>query len=133
MTEVAGRGIGLDVVRDVTERLGGTVSVETGTSGTTFALVVPASLASLEALGVEMAGVRAMFPLDAVRRRCASASTRFAGPRTRLDRARRQVDPVRVARRGAAAERTDAGTRVVVHRDCRGGGRAGRRRRGSAD
>lgn len=68
ITEVSGRGIGLDVVRDVTERLGGTVSVETGMSGTTFELVVPASLASLEALGAEMAGVRAMFPLHAVRR-----------------------------------------------------------------
>jgi len=66
VTEIAGRGIGLDVVRDATERLGGTVTIETGPSGTTFELVVPASLASLEALGVEMAGVRAMFPLDAV-------------------------------------------------------------------
>jgi two-component system, chemotaxis family, sensor kinase CheA len=68
ITEVSGRGIGLDVVRDVAERLGGTVSVETGTSGTTFELVVPASLASLEALGAEMAGVRALVPLQAVRR-----------------------------------------------------------------
>jgi two-component system chemotaxis sensor kinase CheA len=68
VTEVSGRGIGLDVVRDVTERLGGTVTVETGSAGTTFELVVPASLASLDALGVEMAGVRALLPLDAVRR-----------------------------------------------------------------
>lgn len=68
VTEIAGRGIGLDVVREASERLGGTVEVttEAGT-GTTFELVVPLSLVSMEALLVEAAGSVAAVPLDALR------------------------------------------------------------------
>jgi two-component system, chemotaxis family, sensor kinase CheA len=68
VTEIAGRGIGLDIVREAGERLGGTVEVATETGkGTTFALGVPLSLVSLEALIVEAAGTTASLPLDAVR------------------------------------------------------------------
>jgi len=64
---VSGRGIGLDVVREATERLGGEVSVRTETGkGTTVELVVPLSLASLAALVVESNGMVAAVPLDAV-------------------------------------------------------------------
>jgi two-component system chemotaxis sensor kinase CheA len=70
VTDVSGRGIGLDVVRAAVERLGGEVVVRTETgAGTTFELVVPPSLASMEALTVEADGsgnVMAI-PLDAVR------------------------------------------------------------------
>ena len=70
VTDVSGRGIGLDVVRAAVERLGGEVVVRTGPGvGTTFELVVPPSLASMEALNVEADGsgnVMAI-PLDAVR------------------------------------------------------------------
>lgn len=69
VTEVAGRGIGLDVVREAAERLGGEVGVHTDTGrGTTVELIVPLSLASLDALVVEAAGISAAIPLDAVRR-----------------------------------------------------------------
>ena len=45
VTEEAGRGIGLDVVRDTMTRLRGTVEVEsTGHSGTTFRMQIPISL-----------------------------------------------------------------------------------------
>lgn len=68
VTEVAGRGVGLDVVRTACERLGGEVSVETGAgTGTAFELRVPISLASIEALVVEAAGVHVALPLDRVR------------------------------------------------------------------
>jgi two-component system chemotaxis sensor kinase CheA len=68
VTELAGRGIGLDVVREVTERLGGEVSVRTAErSGTTLELRVPVSLASLEALVVEAAGMPVALPLEATR------------------------------------------------------------------
>jgi two-component system chemotaxis sensor kinase CheA len=44
-TEVAGRGIGLDVVREAVERLGGEIAVRTRPgAGTTFELVIPPSL-----------------------------------------------------------------------------------------
>jgi len=69
VNEVAGRGIGLDVVRDTADRLGGEVTVQTTKGhGTTLRLEVPLSIALLEALLVEAAGMVAAIPLDAVRR-----------------------------------------------------------------
>jgi two-component system chemotaxis sensor kinase CheA len=69
VTEVAGRGIGLDVVREAAERLGGDVTLRTEPGkGTTVELVIPFSIASFPALVVEVAGVAAAVPLDTVRR-----------------------------------------------------------------
>ena len=69
VTEVAGRGIGLDIVREAAERLGGEVNVRTEWGkGATIELVVPFSLASVEGLVVESAGRAATIPLEAVRR-----------------------------------------------------------------
>jgi two-component system chemotaxis sensor kinase CheA len=67
VTEVAGRGVGLDVVREVAERLGGEVTVQTGPAGTRFELALPISLTSVEALVVESAGLTAAIPVAAVR------------------------------------------------------------------
>lgn len=68
ITEVSGRGVGLDVVREAAERLGGEVVVRTDAGeGTTFQLIVPPSLASLDALIVEASGAATGIPLDAVR------------------------------------------------------------------
>jgi two-component system chemotaxis sensor kinase CheA len=69
ITEVSGRGVGLDVVREAAARLGGDVSLRTEAGrGTILELVVPISVASLEALVVDCAGVTAAVPLDSVRR-----------------------------------------------------------------
>jgi two-component system, chemotaxis family, sensor kinase CheA len=73
VTDVAGRGIGLDVVREAVERLGGEIAFRTSTgAGTTFALLIPPSLASIEALMVDAgegfeAGNAIAIPLDVVR------------------------------------------------------------------
>jgi two-component system chemotaxis sensor kinase CheA len=68
VSEIAGRGIGLDVVRASAARLGGTVAVTTEAGrGTTFELAVPLALASIEVLIIEAAGTTAAVPLDAVR------------------------------------------------------------------
>jgi two-component system chemotaxis sensor kinase CheA len=68
VTEVAGRGIGLDVLRVAVEKLGGEVRIETVPNvGTTLEINVPVSLASVEALAVDAAGTSAALPLDAVR------------------------------------------------------------------
>jgi two-component system, chemotaxis family, sensor kinase CheA len=74
--EIAGRGVGLDVVRESASRLGGEVRVQTerGT-GTTIELVVPVSLSSLDALVVEAAGRTAAIPLDCVKRTIRLAPT----------------------------------------------------------
>lgn len=67
VTQVAGRGIGLDVVRAAAESLGGQVSVQTGSGrGTSVELSVPASITAIDALIVEASGRSASVPLDAV-------------------------------------------------------------------
>jgi two-component system chemotaxis sensor kinase CheA len=69
VSEVSGRGVGLDVVREAAERLHGDVRVETRAGeGTAVEVVVPLTLAALDALIVEAAGVSAAIPLEAVRR-----------------------------------------------------------------
>ena len=70
VTDVSGRGIGLDVVRDALSRLGGEVAVRIDPGrGTTFELVIPRSVTSIAALVVEAEGSGAIaMPLDCVRR-----------------------------------------------------------------
>jgi two-component system, chemotaxis family, sensor kinase CheA len=70
VTDLSGRGIGLDVVREAAELLGGEVVVRTDAGiGTTFELVVPPSLSAIDALLVEAhaGGSVTAIPLDAVR------------------------------------------------------------------
>lgn len=68
ITDLSGRGIGLDVVREIVERLGGELAVQTvAGQGTSVELRVPVSLASLDVLMVEAGGARAAVPLDAAR------------------------------------------------------------------
>lgn len=79
VTEVAGRGIGLDLVREVVAKLGGEVTARSERGrGTTFELVAPASAAAIEALLVEAGGSRALVPLDAVRGTRRVATTEIA-------------------------------------------------------
>ncbi|GAA2358142.1 hybrid sensor histidine kinase/response regulator [Dactylosporangium salmoneum] len=68
VTGVSGRGIGLDAVRDVAERLGGDVQVRTEPGrGTEVELIVPLALVSLSGLVLQAGGVLAALPLDTVR------------------------------------------------------------------
>jgi two-component system chemotaxis sensor kinase CheA len=68
VSAVSGRGIGLDIVREAAEHLGGAVRVTTGTGkGTTVEIDVPFTVASLPALKVEAGGETVLLPLDAVR------------------------------------------------------------------
>lgn len=65
---VSGRGVGLDVAREVAARFRGEVSVESEPGrGTTIGLELPVSLASVIALAVRHDGLDALIPLDAVR------------------------------------------------------------------
>jgi two-component system chemotaxis sensor kinase CheA len=69
VTEVSGRGIGLDVVRDVATRLRGEVSIQSDPGrGTTMEICVPVSLSALPAIVVDAGGIAASVPLEAVRR-----------------------------------------------------------------
>jgi two-component system chemotaxis sensor kinase CheA len=68
VTELSGRGIGLDVVRATLSRLKGEMSIRTEPGrGATIEVQVPVSIAALQGLVVEAAGARVAIPLDAIR------------------------------------------------------------------
>jgi len=67
ITELAGRGVGLDVVQSVLHRLKGTVEIETHAGqGTTFRLKLPLTLAIIKALLFRVEGRLYAIPLNAV-------------------------------------------------------------------
>ena len=66
-SEVSGRGVGLDVVRETASKLKGEINVRTQAGhGTTVEVTVPVSLSSLPAILLEAGGVAAALPLDSV-------------------------------------------------------------------
>lgn len=68
VSEVAGRGIGMDIVRETVTVLAGDLAIDTTPGkGTRFELSVPLSVASVESLLLEAPGVTATLPLQAVR------------------------------------------------------------------
>jgi two-component system chemotaxis sensor kinase CheA len=67
VTEMAGRGVGLDLIREALAGVGGSVRLRTRPRlGTSLELSVPATLAALEALLVEAGGQPYAIPLAAV-------------------------------------------------------------------
>lgn len=69
VTEISGRGVGLDVVREMVRELGGTVAIETKEAvGTKFTMQLPLTLSVISALLVDIAGEPYAFPLVRVDR-----------------------------------------------------------------
>ena len=67
ITEVSGRGVGMDVVRNVLDKLKGTVHISTQkTRGTTFQLRAPLTLASIQTLLFRVGGRLFAVPLSSV-------------------------------------------------------------------
>ncbi|HEY9608203.1 Hpt domain-containing protein [Allocoleopsis sp.] len=67
ITEISGRGIGLDVVRTHVERLKGTIQIEsTLGQGCTFRLQLGTSLATIDALLVQVQGIIHALPMEYV-------------------------------------------------------------------
>jgi len=67
VTDLSGRGVGLDVVRRNIERVGGRVEVESRLgSGTAFRLILPLTLATMQALLVQTASGSFALPLSAI-------------------------------------------------------------------
>ena len=63
ITDISGRGLGLAIVRDKVERLGGSVTVAARAGlGTTFSLVLPLTLATFRGVRVRAAGEEFIFP-----------------------------------------------------------------------
>lgn len=63
VTDISGRGVGLDVAKSNIEKLGGTVEVQTaGGIGTTIRLILPLTLAIIPSIIVEIMGYRFALP-----------------------------------------------------------------------
>jgi two-component system chemotaxis sensor kinase CheA len=68
ITDVSGRGVGMDVVRRNVEKLRGRIDTEsTPGQGTTFSLKLPLTLAIIDGLVVEVGSDRYIVPLSCVR------------------------------------------------------------------
>jgi two-component system chemotaxis sensor kinase CheA len=66
-TEVSGRGVGLDIVRNNVERLNGSVTLDTHLNkGTTFTIKLPLTVAVFQGLVVTTAGSTFIVPLVSV-------------------------------------------------------------------
>ena len=69
VTEVSGRGVGLDVVQDTLRKVGGSVQISTTLGkGTTFHLMLPLTLSVVRAVLVEVAGEPYAFPHNRIDR-----------------------------------------------------------------
>jgi len=67
VTDVSGRGVGMDVVRDTVTRLDGTVEVSTVPGeGTTFTMTLPVTVAIVKVLFVESGGEEYGIPIKTV-------------------------------------------------------------------
>jgi two-component system chemotaxis sensor kinase CheA len=67
VTDISGRGVGLDVVRRNVEELGGTVMVNTSLgAGTTFSLWLPFTLAIIDAMLVGIGGQTYAVPMSTI-------------------------------------------------------------------
>jgi len=69
ITNVSGHGLGLPIVKERVERLGGRIDVQTRSgAGTTITMVVPASIATFRGLLVRAGNQPFLLPLEAVER-----------------------------------------------------------------
>jgi len=86
VTELSGRGIGLDVVRDAVSTLGGEVAVTSSRAGTAITLRVPVSATAVPMLDVLANGRTIAIPRGAVRRvgRVVAEQLVHAGETTQL-------------------------------------------------
>src|SRR5207245_6566174 len=67
LSDVSGRGVGMDVVRANVEKINGSVEVHTRAGlGTTFTIRLPLTLAIVQALLVRVAGGTYALPIHAV-------------------------------------------------------------------
>ncbi|HID28984.1 MAG TPA: chemotaxis protein CheA [Desulfobacterales bacterium] len=67
VTELSGRGVGMDVVKTQLDQLGGTVETHTKKDkGTTFSLCLPLTSALMEVLHVTVQGISCLVPLQCI-------------------------------------------------------------------
>jgi len=124
VTEVSGRGVGLDVLRETVSRLKGDISVKSERgAGTAIEVCVPVSLSAVAALVVDAGGFTAAIPLDAIRRTLRVAQQDIVrsaeGDSVLCDGTAIPFLPLCEALRKQAPARTKAWSAVVVEADAR--------------
>lgn len=113
ITEIAGRGVGLDVVQSVLNRLKGTVNIETRSGkGTTFRLKLPLTLAIIKALLFRVDHRLYAVPLNAVAEisRVRESDLHRVNSREVLQLRSEVLPGVRLGK----TSRTDSSTRIFV-------------------
>ncbi|MEP9380547.1 response regulator [Aquabacter sp. CN5-332] len=84
ISAVSGRGLGLAIVRERAERLGGTVQLTSRPgAGTVMRLEVPAALANFRGVGVRSGGLQLVWPRDAVERTIGLSAEEYEAARMR--------------------------------------------------
>ncbi|MDA8130491.1 MAG: response regulator [Elusimicrobia bacterium] len=68
ITSISGRGLGLAIVRDKVERLGGSVAVKSAPGGTAFSITLPLTVSTMRGVLVETGGEVFAVPLAQVER-----------------------------------------------------------------
>ncbi|MFH0962628.1 MAG: hybrid sensor histidine kinase/response regulator [Planctomycetota bacterium] len=120
ITDISGRGVGLDVVRENVGKLGGVVDVEGSVdAGTTFRMTLPLTVSTFRGLIIEVARQRFALPLSSVVRalRIESSAVRELGGRhvVLLDTLPIPVVPLSaVLERGPEADGRSADGRISV-------------------
>ena len=133
-TDVSGRGVGMDVVKNVVVRLGGSVRIQSEPEhGTTVVLDLPLSLALLRVVLVETGDELFALPTASVRRLLhVKPEDILAVPGRTRDRSGRRDDSADVAERAAQRiGRARRGTSAGARRACRRGVLRSARRRGA--
>ena len=137
LSEVAGRAIGMDIVRDAVEQLGARLDVSTEPGKfTRLEISAPLTLSSVEAVRVDVSGLEVCLPLHAVRQtqRVAPSEVHRSAAGEAIVR-RRQVGSSGLAGPAVRTGRRPAARRRAICRHHRGAERprrAERRRASSA-
>jgi len=67
ISEISGRGFGMDIVKAKVEALGGSIKIETRANvGTKITLTIPLSISMIEAFIVECSNCKFAFPMSQV-------------------------------------------------------------------
>jgi len=67
VTDISGRGVGLDVVKSAVESLNGSIRVESiEGEGSTFTLILPPTMAIIDVMMVRINGLRCAIPINAI-------------------------------------------------------------------
>lgn len=117
VTQLSGRGVGLDVVRDTVSRLGGVITLDTVQGqGTEFIITIPTDAATMAVLPVTANGVSVMLPISiiqeilplgagaSVRVQATDQGVRVDGVDVEIVRLHHKVSASRQGLRGAGAE-----------------------------